>query len=52
VCGRARMRCSEPESPVDWPLPDRLTVNAVDRAAVPDVLLIRGALPGGNRPDS
>ena len=35
-----------------WPLPDRLTVNAVDRAAVPDVLLMCGALHGGNRADS
>jgi hypothetical protein len=39
-------------SPMGWPLPDRLTVNAVDRGDVPDVLLMCGALHGGNRADS
>jgi hypothetical protein len=36
---------------VDWPLP-RLTVDALDRAAVPDVLPMYGASHGGNRAGS
>jgi hypothetical protein len=39
-------------SPVDRQSPDRLTVNAVDRAAVSDVLLMYGASCCGKAADS